>query len=161
MELVGRQSTPMGIKAGQSATGNILEAIARRAGSDLAMLSGKIADHGPGSTGLLRMVWDNGDRTVLVRPDLGGVRLGWDLAHTAADELRAAIEGMAMHLRLIIERMSEGGLTFRRVINAGGIPQKNRVLNQVSATVMGVEVHMVWIRSNASRNSGNHAVFPR
>lgn len=132
----------MGIEAGQSATGDIFEAIARRAGSDVVKLSDKIAGHGPGSTGLLRLVWDNGDRTVLVRSDLGGVTLGWDLAHTAADELHAAIEGMAMHVRLIIERMGEGGLSFRRVINAGGIPQKNRVLNQVYANVMGVEVHV-------------------
>lgn len=132
----------MGIEAGQSATGDLFEAIARRAGSDVASLSREIVGHGPGSTGLLRLVWDNGDRTVLVRSDLGGVTLGWDLAHTAADELHAAIEGMAMHVRLIIERMGEGGLSFRRVINAGGIPQKNRVLNQVYADVMGVEVHV-------------------
>ncbi|MDR7126343.1 ribulokinase [Pseudotabrizicola sp. 4114] len=132
----------MGIEAGQSATGDIFEAIARRAGSDVATLSGKIAAHGPGSTGLLRLVWDNGDRTVLVRSDLGGVTLGWDLAHTAADELHAAIEGMAMHVRLIIERMGDGGLSILRLINAGGIPQKNRVLNQVYANVMGVDVHV-------------------
>lgn len=132
----------MGVEAGQSATGDIFDAIARRAGADVATLSRMIEGHGPGSTGLLRLVWDNGDRTILVRSDLGGVTLGWDLAHTAADELHAAIEGMAMHVRLILERMAEGGLEFRRVINAGGIPQKNHVLNQIYADVLGVEVHV-------------------
>ncbi len=132
----------MGIEAGQSATGDIFEAIARRAGTDVATLSREVEGHGPGSTGLLRLVWDNGDRTVLVRSDLGGVTLGWDLAHTAADELHAAMEGMALHVRLILDRLGEGGMRFNRVINAGGIPQRNRVLNQIYADVLGVEVHV-------------------
>lgn len=131
----------MGVEAGQSATGDIFEAIARRAGSDVATLAAQIGDIGPGGTGLLRLVWDNGDRTVLVRPDLGGVTLGWDLAHTAADELHASIEGMAMHVRLILGRMG-GGAPFARIINAGGIPQKNPVLNRVYADVLGVPVHV-------------------
>ena len=63
---------------------------------------------------------------MLVRSDLGGVTLGWDLSHSAADEMHAAIEGMALHTRIILERMaSGGGLSFQRVINGGGIPQKN------------------------------------
>lgn len=131
----------MGVEAGQSATGDIFEAIARRAGTDVATLAQGLSAMGPGSTGLMRLVWDNGDRTILTRPDLGGVTLGWDLAHTAADELHAAIEGMAMHVRLILERMG-GGAPFSRVINAGGIPQKNAVLNQIYADVLSVEVHV-------------------
>jgi L-ribulokinase len=50
--------------------------------------------------------WDNGDRTVLVNPELGGVTLGWNLLHTAQDELFAAIEGTAFHTRIILERMA-------------------------------------------------------
>ncbi|MBM9595793.1 ribulokinase [Roseitranquillus sediminis] len=132
----------MGVEAGQSATGDIFDAIARRAGSDVATLSAGLERRGPASTGLLRLVWDNGDRTVLVRPDLGGVTLGWDLAHTAADEMHAAFEGMAMHIRLIIERLGSGGLDLRRVVNGGGIPQKNEALNQIYADVLGTEVHV-------------------
>lgn len=132
----------VGIEAGQSATGDIFEAIARRAGSDVATLSRGLADYGPGATGLMRVPWDNGDRTVLVRSDLGGITLGWDLAHTAADELHAAIEGMALHARIIIERMAKGGLTFGAVINAGGIPQKNPVLNQIYADVLAREIRV-------------------
>ena len=90
-----------------------------------------------GETGLLRLTWDNGDRTVLVNPELGGVTLGWNLTHTAQDELFAAIEGTAFHTRVILERMEEYGVPVRRVINGGGIPQKNAVLNQVYANVLG------------------------
>ncbi|MGH9640424.1 MAG: FGGY family carbohydrate kinase, partial [Bryobacteraceae bacterium] len=82
-----------GIEAGLSAVGDIFDAIARRAGSTVAELSKEIPSHRAGQTGLLRLTWDNGDRTVLVNPELGGVTLGWHLTTTAADELFAAIEG--------------------------------------------------------------------
>ena len=132
----------IGIEAGQSATGDVFDAIAQRAGSDVATLCAGLEDRRPGESGLLRVPWDNGDRTVLVRPDLGGVTLGWDLGHGPADEMHAAIEGMAMHVSLIIDRMASGGTEFTRVINAGGIPQKNDVLNQVYADVLGRDVHV-------------------
>ncbi|MDS9466190.1 ribulokinase [Paracoccus sp. MBLB3053] len=131
-----------GIEAGQSATGDVFEAIAKRAGSDVATLCQGLEMLPPGGSGLLRLNWDNGDRTVLVRSDLGAVTLGWDLNHTAADEMHAAIEGMAMHVRIITERIESGGMQTARIVNAGGIPQRNDVLNQVYADVLDREVHV-------------------
>jgi L-ribulokinase len=125
-----------GIEAGLSAVGDIFDAIARRAQTTVAALSEGLEAYKPGQTGLLRLSWDNGDRTVLVNPELGGVTLGWNLIHTAQDELFAAIEGTAFHTRIILERMAEHDVRIDRVINAGGIPQKNEVLNQVYANVL-------------------------
>jgi L-ribulokinase len=129
-----------GIEAGLSATGDIFEAIARRAGIPLAELSVKTEKYRAGQTGLLRMSWDNGDRTVLVNPELGGVTFGWKLTHGPEDELFAAIEGTGFHTRVILERMEEHGVTIRRVINGGGIPQKNRRLNQIYADILNKPV---------------------
>ena len=129
-----------GIEAGLSATGDIFEAIARRAGTTVAALSEGLQNYRAGETGLLRLTWDNGDRTVLVNPELSGITLGWRLTHTAQDELFAAIEGTAFHTRVILERMEEYGVPVRRVINGGGIPQRNPVLNQVYANVLGKPV---------------------
>jgi L-ribulokinase len=129
-----------GIEAGLSATGDIFDAIARRAGSSVAELSKGLESYRAGQTGLLRLTWDNGDRTVLVNPELGGVTLGWNLTHTAQDELFAAIEGTAFHTRIILERMAENGVPIRRVINGGGIPQKNETLNRVYANVLNKPV---------------------
>jgi L-ribulokinase len=126
-----------GIEAGLSATGDIFEAIARRAATTVADLSKGLEQYRAGETGLLRMSWDNGDRTVLVNPELSGIALGWRLTHTAQDELFAAIEGTAFHTRVILERMQQHGVPVNRIINGGGIPQKNPVLNQVYANVMG------------------------
>ncbi len=72
-----------------------------------------------GQTGLLRMTWDNVDRR---------------------DELFAAIEGTAFHTRVILDRMEQHGVPIDRVINAGGIPQKNEVLNPVYACVLNKPV---------------------
>jgi L-ribulokinase len=129
-----------GIEAGLSATGYLFGSIARRAGVPVAELARTADSHRAGQTGLLRLTWDNGDRTVLVNPNLGGVTLGWNLNHSAADELFAAIEGTALHTRIILERMSEYGVPIKRVIQAGGIPQKNEVLNRVYANVFGKPV---------------------
>ena len=126
-----------GIEAGLSAVGDIFNAIATRAGSDVKRLSQGLESYRAGQTGLLRMTWDNGDRTVLVNPNLRGITLGWNLQSTAQDELFAAIEGTALHTRVIFDRMENNGVRVQRVINAGGIPQKNEVLNRVYANVLG------------------------
>ena len=141
-----------GIEAGLSAVGDIFNAIATRAGTDVATLSKGLEDYRAGQTGLLRLTWDNGDRTVLVNPNLRGVTLGWNLQTTAQDELFAAIEGTAFHTRVILDRMAGHGVHIKRVINAGGIPQKNDVLNRIYASVLGCPV-LVPSRSVVSLGS--------
>ncbi|MBK9977068.1 MAG: ribulokinase [Gemmatimonadetes bacterium] len=130
----------MGIEAGLSACGYLFEALASRTGRSVGELSKEIADYRGGQTGLLRLTWDNGDRTVLVNPNLGGVTLGWNLNSTAEDDLFSAIEGTAFHTRIIIDRMREHGVPVRRVIHGGGIPQKNEVLNRIYASVLNLPV---------------------
>jgi L-ribulokinase len=129
-----------GVEAGLSAVGDIFEAIAKRAGTDVKTLAQGLEKYRAGQTGLLRLSWDNGDRTVLVKSELGGMTLGWNLLHTAQDELFAAIEGTAFHTRIILARMAQYGVPIERIINAGGIPQSNAVLNQVYANVLGKPV---------------------
>jgi L-ribulokinase len=126
----------VGIEAGLSAVGDIFDAIARRAGTTVGELSNGLERYRAGETGLLRLTWDNGDRTVLVNAELGGVTLGWNLTHTAQDELFAAIEGTAFHTRIILERMESYGAPVRRIINGGGVPRKNPALNRVYANVL-------------------------
>jgi L-ribulokinase len=130
----------LGVEAGLSACGYMFESIAARSRSSFEELMPALAGYRAGQTGLLRLGWDNGDRTVLVNPNLGGVSLGWNLNHTAGDDLFSAIEGTAFNTRIILERMSAHGVPIERVIHAGGIPQKNAVLNQVYANVLGKPV---------------------
>jgi L-ribulokinase len=129
-----------GIEAGLSAVGDIFDAIAKRSGKSVAELSRGLENFRTGQTGLLRLTWDNGDRNVLANPTLGGVTFGWNLQNTAQDELFAAIEGTAFHTRVIFDRLMEHGVPIDRVIHAGGIPQKNEMLNQIYANVFNKPV---------------------
>jgi L-ribulokinase len=129
-----------GIEAGLSATGDIFDAIAKRAGFSVAEMSKSIEKYRAGETGLLRLTWDNGDRTVLVNAELGGATFGWKLTHSAHDELFAAIEGTAFHTRVILERMEQHGVRIDRVINGGGIPNRNPKLNQIYADILNKPV---------------------
>jgi L-ribulokinase len=130
----------VGVEAGLSACGYLFDALAQRSGSTVAELSKGLGSYRAGQTGLMHLAWENGDRTVLVNPNLGGVTLGWTLNSTAEDAMFAAIEGTALSTRIILDRMREHGVPIRRVIHGGGIPQKNDVLNQVYADVLGVPV---------------------
>ncbi len=141
-----------GIEAGLAAVGDIFESIARRSGSSPSELASRTEGFRAGQTGLLRLTWDNGDRNVLVNPELSGITLGWNLNHGPEDEFFAAIEGTAFHSRIILERMIEYGVPVSRVINGGGIPQKNDVLNQVYANVFNKPV-MVPTREVTSLGS--------
>ena len=127
----------LGIEGGLSAVGDLFEAIARRASSAVASLADQVQHYRPGQTGLLRFAWDNGDRSVRVDPALSGITLGWRLHHTAADEFFAAMEGTAFHTRIVLDRLQEYGTPIERVIHAGGIPQRNEVLNRIYAAVLG------------------------
>jgi L-ribulokinase len=127
----------VGIEAGLSAVGDLFDAIARRAGTTVASLSTGLEAFRPGQTGITRLCWDNGDRSVLVEAKLRGMTLGWRLNHSAQDELFAAIEGTGFHTRIILERLEEYGVPVARVINAGGIPPRNATLNRVYAGILG------------------------
>ena len=130
----------VGVEAGLSACGYLFESLANRSGSTTAELSKNLAAYRAGQTGMMHLTWENGDRTVLVNPNLGGVTLGWTLNSTAEDAMFAAIEGTAFHTKIILDRMREHGVPIKRVIHGGGIPQKNHALNQVYADVMGIPV---------------------
>jgi L-ribulokinase len=129
-----------GMESGLSAVGDLFDAIARRANATVSDLSKPLPDYRAGQTGLLRLAWDNGDRSVLIDPRLRGVTLGWRLNHSATDELFAAIEGTGFHTRIILERLQEYGVPIARLINGGGIPQRNPTLNRVYANVLGKAV---------------------
>ena len=65
------------------------------------------------------MTWDNGDRTVLVNPNLRGVTLGWNLQSTAQDELFAAMKAQLFTLASSWTAWLGHGVQIKRVINAG------------------------------------------
>lgn len=130
-----------GIEAGQSAVGDIfkwwVEGVCGEEGSGHAELTREVASHPPGHSGLLALDWNNGNRTILVDPQLTGLLLGQTLHTTRAEIYRALLEATAFGARAIIERMREYEVPIDRIVCAGGIAEKNPLLMQIYADVTG------------------------
>jgi L-ribulokinase len=139
-----------GYEAGQSAVGDIfawfnrsavppdLHDRARRDGVTVHQaLEQDAAALRPGGTGLLALDWWNGNRSILVDVDLSGMLLGMTLASGPAEIYRALLESTAFGTRMIIESLEQAGVGVDRVIACGGLPERNRLLMQISADVSG------------------------
>ena len=132
-----------GIETGQSAVGDIynwfvnyLQPGGADKGSHAALT--RLAEGlKPGESGLLALDWNNGNRCILVDYRLGGLILGQTL-HTRPEEIyRALIEATAFGYLTIINRVEEYGVKIDSVINCGGIAEKNPLVLQIYADVLG------------------------
>lgn len=133
-----------GVEAGQSAVGDLfkwwVEVVCGGNDSTHAELMAAVADQLPGQSGLLALDWNNGNRTVLVDQRLTGMVLGQTLHTTSAEIYRAIVEASAFGARMILERLSEYGVSIERIVCAGGIASKDAVLMQIYADVTGREM---------------------
>ncbi len=91
----------------------------------------------PGQSGLLALDWHNGNRTVLVDPNLSGLIVGLNLQTKPEEIFRALIEGTAFGARVIMERFTEYGVAVNDVITCGGLAEKNPYVMQIHADIMG------------------------
>ncbi len=135
-----------GLEAGQSAVGDIFNwfvnciAPGGKTNGSHDALTEKAAQLNPGRSGLLALDWNNGNRTILVDQRLTGLLLGQTL-HTRPEEIyRALIEATAFGALTIINRFEEYGVKINEVINCGGIAEKNPLLMQIYADVLGREM---------------------
>jgi L-ribulokinase len=129
-----------GIEAGQSAVGDIFRWFVEGLCGDSSLheqLSRDAAAMLPGESGLLALDWNNGNRTILVDPQLTGLLVGQTLYTTRAEVYRALIEATAFGARIIIERLEEYGVPIQRVVCCGGIAEKNPLAMQIYADVTG------------------------
>jgi L-ribulokinase len=94
----------------------------------------------PGQSGLVALDWNNGNRTVLVDPRLTGLLIGQTLYTTRAEIYRALIEATAFGARVIVERLVACGVPVERVVCCGGIAEKNDLLMQIYADVLGCPI---------------------
>jgi L-ribulokinase len=131
----------IGIEAGQSAVGDLLKwwvEVVLRGGDALhADLSAEAAAVRPGTSGLVALDWNNGNRTILVDPRLSGLIVGQTLHTSRAEVYRALIEATAFGARAIIERLKDHGVPIERVVCCGGIAEKNDLFMQIYADVLG------------------------
>jgi L-ribulokinase len=167
-----------GLEAGQSAVGDIFSWFAstiQPKGTDKGShesLSAEASKLKPGQSGLLALDWNNGNRTILVDQRLSGLLVGQTL-HTQPGEIyRALIEGTAFGALTIINRYEEYGVKIDEVINCGGIAEKNPLIMQIYADVLGREMKIARSAQTcalgsaiagavvAGRESGGYGSFP-
>ncbi len=131
----------LGIEAGQSAVGDIfnwfVRVVCRGKGKLHEELTARARKLRPGQSGLLALDWNNGNRTILVDPRLTGLLMGQTL-HTTREEIyRALIEATAYGARAIVDRIAEYGVAIDSIVCCGGIAEKNPMLMQIYADVLG------------------------
>ncbi len=102
------------------------------------LLEEKASKLKPGESGLLALDWWNGNRSVLVDVDLTGMMLGMTLATKPEEIYRALIEATAYGKRIIIETFQKNGVPINELVACGGLPEKNPMLMQIYADVIGV-----------------------
>jgi L-ribulokinase len=142
-----------GYEAGQSSVGDIFawfaehavpsepHEAARRAGTDVhRVLEDEAARLRPGESGLLALDWWNGNRSVLVDAELSGLIVGLTVATKPAEIYRALIEATAFGTRVIVDAFESAGVAVDGIVACGGLPQRNRLLMQIYADVMGREL---------------------
>jgi L-ribulokinase len=167
-----------GLEAGQSAVGDIFNWFVEyvQPGGPVqgshASLTRQAAKLKPGQSGLLALDWNNGNRTILVDQRLTGLLLGQTL-HTRPEEIyRALIEATAFGALTIIRRFEEYGIRIDEVINCGGIAEKNPLVMQIYADVIGKEMKIARSAQTcalgsaiagavaAGREAGGYGTFP-
>jgi L-ribulokinase len=135
-----------GLEAGQSAVGDIFNWFVEyvQPGGPVqgshSSLTRRAAKLRPGQAGLLALDWNNGNRTILVDQRLTGLLLGQTLHTRPEDIYRALIEATAFGALTIIRRFEEYGIRIDEVINCGGIAEKNPLVMQIYADVIGKEM---------------------
>ena len=134
-----------GIEAGQSAVGDIFYWFVRTympkvAADPYRWFQERAAKLKPGQSGLLALDWHNGNRTVLVDQKLTGLVVGYTLTTRPEEVYRALIEATGFGGRAIIERVEEYGVPIDTIITCGGLAEKNALLMQIYADIMGREL---------------------
>jgi len=145
-----------GYEAGQSGVGDIFawfveqgvppvyHDAAKARGIPLhALLEEEAANQKPGEHGLLALDWWNGNRSTLVDVELSGLLVGATIATTAPEIYRALLESTAFGTRKIIEAFTDNGVPVNRIVAAGGLPERNRLLMQIYADVTNREYRIV------------------
>ncbi|NLF50738.1 MAG: ribulokinase [Leptolinea sp.] len=106
------------------------------------LLEEKASKLKPGESGLLALDWWNGNRSVLVDVNLTGMMLGMTLATKPEEIYRALIEATAYGKRIIIETFQKNGVPINELVTCGGLPEKNPMLMQIYADVIGVPLKL-------------------
>ena len=97
------------------------------------------------------------ERAPVWEPDLPGAYLGLRRHHTRAHLVRAAVEGVCMQIRLIVDRLD----TMRAVrsVRASGGVFRSPLWREVMAATIGRPLHLVGDAEGTARGAAALAIF--
>jgi len=96
----------------------------------------------PGESGLLALDWLGGNRSCLGNPNLSGMVLGLTLQTRPEEIYRALLEATAFGARVILEAYRDAGVAVDELWVCGGIANKNDLMMQIYADVLGLPLHV-------------------
>ena len=135
-----------GIEAGQSAVGDIFHWFVNIVCEGDDTLQVKLTEQAkklkPGESGLIALDWNNGNRTILVDPQLSGLLIGMTLHSNRSEIYRALLEATAFGALTIINRIEEYSIPIEQVICCGGISEKNELFMQIYADVLNRPIYI-------------------
>jgi L-ribulokinase len=159
-----------GYEAGQASFGDIFQWFVRpavpadyanAAGGDAASVYARLeADAArlePGESGLIALDWWNGCRTPLVDADLSGLIVGLTVRTEPHEIYRAMLESTAFGTRRVIETLEAGGVPVREVHACGGLAERNPLLLQIMADVIGRDVLVAQVQHASAVGSAIYA----
>jgi len=117
--------------------------------STFALLTQKAEKLKVGESGLLALDWWNGNRTPYVDFELTGAIFGLTLKTKPEEIYRALIDAVAFGTKTIVDLYKNNGVEIESIYASGGISQKNKMLMQIYADVLGEEIIV-----NKSKQSG-------
>lgn len=107
----------------------------------------------PGESGLIALDWNNGNRSVLDNGDLSGMIIGLTLQTRPEEIYRALIEAVAFGTKVIFDRFEESGAKISNVCAAGGIAQKDEMMMQIYADVLGRPIRIAGTTQACARGA--------
>jgi L-ribulokinase len=149
-------------EAGQPAFGDVLHWFVRMFASGAPVEEGfarfdeELRNQPLGHPALLALDWWNGSRAPVADSLLSGLLVGLTLNTTPADIYRALIESLCFGARAITERLATGGAPINRVLFASGISERNPLIMQILADVLGRPVEAPQIHHAAAIGAAIH-----
>ncbi|MGO1385800.1 MAG: ribulokinase [Arachnia sp.] len=104
-----------------------------------AVLTEKAARLRVGQSGIIALDWHNGNRSVLMDPNLSGMMVGQTLRTRPEEQYRALLEATAFGVRRIRDSFVESGIEVTEYIAAGGLI-RNEFLMQIYADVLNMPI---------------------
>lgn len=154
-----------GIEAGQSAVGDVLDWFIKEVLKNTKShdeLTKEAAALKVGSSGLIALDWNNGNRCILSDPMLSGLIMGQSLQTKDFEIYRALIESTAFGAKVIIEDMERQGVVINEVVNCGGITHKNPLFMQIYADIINKPMKVAAIDETVALGAalmGAHAAY--